>query len=88
METFRQTVSDLNLHDMGFQGNKFTWSNGKEGLDNIQVRLDRAFVNPMWRLVFSEAQVSHLLRFKSDHALILVDCEALSNNGVRKKRNR
>ncbi|KAL8507009.1 hypothetical protein ACS0TY_017768 [Phlomoides rotata] len=87
MDTFRQTISDLNLHDLGFQGNKFTWSNNSEGIDNIQVRLDRAFANSMWRVIFPKARVFHLLRFKSDHAPILVDCEFSNSIGARKRRN-
>ncbi|KAL8515108.1 hypothetical protein ACS0TY_013991 [Phlomoides rotata] len=75
MEDFRQTISDLGLQDLGFQGNNFTWFNGREGVDNIQVGLDRALANPMWRLWFPAARVFHLLRFKSDHDPIFLDCE-------------
>ncbi|KAL8527048.1 hypothetical protein ACS0TY_016057 [Phlomoides rotata] len=88
MDEFRQTISDLELQDLGFQGNNYTWSNGREGVDNIQVRLDRALANPLWQLWFPEAGVLHLLRFKSDHAPILLDCEALSKGGVRNPGNR
>ncbi|KAL8489658.1 hypothetical protein ACS0TY_025528 [Phlomoides rotata] len=75
MEDFRLTVTDLNLQDLGFNGNKFTWTNGRAGEDNIQVRLDRAMANSSWRLRFSEANVLHLPRYKSDHNPILVRCD-------------
>ncbi|KAL8550706.1 hypothetical protein ACS0TY_009201 [Phlomoides rotata] len=80
MDKFRHTISDLGLQDLGFQGNNYTWSNRRE--------LDRALANLMWWLWFPEAGVLHLLRFKSDHAPILLDCEALSKDGGRKPRNR
>lgn len=53
MEDFRSAVSELELHDLGFIGHNFTWSNGREGDTNVQVRLDRAFANLIWRVFFS-----------------------------------
>ncbi|KAL8556026.1 hypothetical protein ACS0TY_003725 [Phlomoides rotata] len=55
MEDFRNTVSDLELQDLGFSGNSFTWTNGRTGINNIQERIDRAFANPRWRLLFRDA---------------------------------
>ncbi|KAL8555997.1 hypothetical protein ACS0TY_003709 [Phlomoides rotata] len=88
MDEFRKTISDLNLQDLGYQGNKFTWSNGWEGAANIQVRLDRALANPLWRIWFPGAHVSHLIRFKSDHTPILVNCDPPSSSGGKNKRHR
>ncbi|KAL8496971.1 hypothetical protein ACS0TY_020596 [Phlomoides rotata] len=38
MTDFRATIMDLNIQDLGFSGNRYTWSNGRTGDDNIQVR--------------------------------------------------
>ncbi|KAL8546390.1 hypothetical protein ACS0TY_006206 [Phlomoides rotata] len=77
MEDFRNTIIDLSLLDLGFVGDTLTWTNGRAGIDNIQIRLDRAFANPLWRLGFPEARVIHLPRYKSDHSPILIECNPL-----------
>ncbi|GKV49249.1 hypothetical protein SLEP1_g56010 [Rubroshorea leprosula] len=47
-------------------------------------RLDRAWANPDWRLIFSEANLYHLPRFNSDHHPIMLDlCPNLSRMGPR-----
>ncbi|MCI02340.1 hypothetical protein A2U01_0023372, partial [Trifolium medium] len=38
----RQTVVACGLNDMGFEGYPFTWTNGRQGSENVQCRLDRA----------------------------------------------
>ncbi|KAL8554157.1 hypothetical protein ACS0TY_002394 [Phlomoides rotata] len=42
MGEFRGVITILKLQDIGFQGNKYTWSNGRASPKNIQSRLDRA----------------------------------------------
>ncbi|KAL8511535.1 hypothetical protein ACS0TY_018078 [Phlomoides rotata] len=89
MEEFWETTTNLNLQDLGFSGNKFTWSNGRAGEDNILVRLDRAFANPHWRVLFSGSRVLHLPRINSDHSPILVICDhigSLNDQKIHKKR--
>jgi hypothetical protein len=41
MTAFRDCLSDCELNDLGFKGYIYTWNNKREGLDNIQVWLDR-----------------------------------------------
>ncbi|XP_021861101.2 uncharacterized protein [Spinacia oleracea] len=36
------------LVDLGYNGNPFTWSNAREGLELIRERLDKALSNPSW----------------------------------------
>ncbi|KAL8461808.1 hypothetical protein ACS0TY_033056 [Phlomoides rotata] len=87
MEDFRLTLTDLNLQDLGSTGNDFTWTNGQMGQDNIQVRLDRALANSLWRLWFSDARVLHLPRYKSDHSPILMECNIQKDQrGARKRK--
>lgn len=71
-----QTLSNVNLMDLGFEGHPFTWSNGREGSANIHARLDRALGNPGFQNRFSPIKITHLPRFRSDHAVILIHLEA------------
>ena len=48
------------LIDINFLGNPYTWSNGREGLENMIERLDRAFANDRWRLIFPRVVVLNL----------------------------
>ena len=43
MQEFRETLLQCGLMDLGFQGNIFMWSNGREGEGFVQERLDRAY---------------------------------------------
>ena len=43
MQEFREVLLQYGLVDLGFQGNIFTWSNGREGEGFVQERLDRAY---------------------------------------------
>lgn len=43
LQVFHDAVNECFFQDMGFEGYPFTWSNGREGEANVQLRLDRAF---------------------------------------------
>jgi hypothetical protein len=45
MEDFQHTFEDCQLCDLGFNGPKYTWNDGKEGVVFIKERLDRAVTN-------------------------------------------
>ena len=69
-------VIDKNgLIDIKFSGNPYTWSNGREGLANIKERLDRAFANERWRLIFPRVVVLNLPSSNSDHSPIVLFTE-------------
>jgi hypothetical protein len=72
---------------LGFEGYPFTWSNGREEGANVQCRLDRALANVEFIDRFSPIKVSHLPRFGSDHAAVLICLESpLSGNSRRRRR--
>ncbi|KAH6783287.1 hypothetical protein C2S52_008246 [Perilla frutescens var. hirtella] len=48
MLAFHNAISACNLEDLGFNGYRFTWTNGQSGTDNIQERLDRCLANQKW----------------------------------------
>jgi hypothetical protein len=47
------------LVDLGFVGNRFTWSNHRSGKDNIRERLDRGLVNQDWIQSFPNSLLNH-----------------------------
>ena len=61
MMDFREVPSQCDLHDLGFLGLPWTYSNKQEGERNVRVRLDRAVASPSWTDLFSDAQVVHLV---------------------------
>ena len=70
---FNHEIIDKNgLIDLQFSGNPFTWSNRREGLANIKERLDKAFENDRWRLIFPRAIVHNLPATSSNHSPIVL----------------
>ncbi|GLT52016.1 hypothetical protein SLA2020_253800, partial [Shorea laevis] len=69
---FKTCLDYCNMIDLGFVGPKFTWSNKRPISQLIQARLDRAFANPSWNLLYPNAMVKHLPKTHSDHCPILL----------------
>ena len=59
--------------DLGFAGPRFTWTNKRPISDLILERIDKCFANTKWRIMYLEANVTHLPRIFSDHCPVLVD---------------
>ncbi|KAF7121272.1 hypothetical protein RHSIM_Rhsim13G0210000 [Rhododendron simsii] len=72
MQDFRNFIDDNDLIDVGYVGYPFTWNNKRGGRDNIRMRLDRAVVNPRWRVDFPNGALLHLKPGGSDHCPILL----------------
>ncbi|XP_026428559.1 uncharacterized protein LOC113324452 [Papaver somniferum] len=66
-ENLRNFYSVFNLHDPGFSGPRFTWSNMQQGPDLILERLDRCFLNQMAEHLCPKFCVNNLPRDSSDH---------------------
>uniref|UniRef100_A0A2N9HP80 Reverse transcriptase domain-containing protein n=1 Tax=Fagus sylvatica TaxID=28930 RepID=A0A2N9HP80_FAGSY len=69
---YRNCMNTCGMIDLGFSGPKYTWTNGQDISTLIMQRLDRAWVNSDWRILFPEAYVTHLARTHSDHCPILL----------------
>ena len=69
----KDLLFDLGAVDLGFGGNKFTWSNRRGGKGSIKERLDRGICNSEWRLLFPKAVILHLGAINSDHCPLLLD---------------
>ena len=59
--------------DLGFVGNKFTWTNRRWGRHAIRERLDRGIANIDWRLAFPRASVYHLGAVNSNHCPLIIN---------------
>ncbi|XP_042962630.1 uncharacterized protein LOC122296899 [Carya illinoinensis] len=69
---FRTTLAQCDLNDLGFEGDKFTWANNRNGEQFTKERLDRALGNTAWLGKFENHSVYHLTAASSDHRPILV----------------
>jgi hypothetical protein len=76
--SFRNTISHCDLHDLGYNGNIFTWTNRQDEIQLIQSRLDRFFANSNWIDMFPNFTNTHLTRYRSDHCPILLDFTHIS----------
>ncbi|KAI0497161.1 hypothetical protein KFK09_020383 [Dendrobium nobile] len=65
-------IVNNDLHDLGFVGPRFTWTNNKEGNSRIWVRLDRILMNSAGLADAPLAKVRHLGCVASDHSPLLL----------------
>jgi hypothetical protein len=72
MDQFRSVLESCSLFDLGFNGARFTWSNGRHGEDLIKERLDRAVANREWISLYRERAVHVLMARSSDHRPLLM----------------
>ncbi|CAM8882672.1 unnamed protein product [Rhodiola kirilowii] len=71
MQSFRETVEDCGLMDLGYFGIPYTFSNRQTGQLETRARLDRAFANLEWKDQYSRYDVKHLVTSASDHFALL-----------------
>ncbi|XP_040987788.1 uncharacterized protein LOC121235507 [Juglans microcarpa x Juglans regia] len=86
MEEFRNALSLGGLSDLGWRGNKFTWSNGHADGSFVKERLDRAVANQVWRKTFNKVEVESVIAWCSNHLPILLSYSRESSINDRNKR--
>lgn len=74
------------LHDLGFEGHNFTWSNKQSCAGNIQERLDRGVATTSWSDQFRFAKVSHLTRVLFDHCALWIEWGEIEPDRGKRKR--
>ena len=79
---FKECLDSCNFVDLGFVGPKYTWTNKRQISDLILERLDKCFANPIWRILYPEAVVTHLPRTFSDHHPVLIELWKPNANGL------
>ncbi|KAL0396039.1 UNVERIFIED_CONTAM: Retrovirus-related Pol polyprotein from transposon RE1 [Sesamum calycinum] len=73
MRNFRRALSDCDLHDTGFMGDPFTWSNRQLAPHTMYECLDRACANIGCSQMYSEASILHLPQTYSDHKVLSIN---------------
>ncbi|KAA3453480.1 reverse transcriptase [Gossypium australe] len=85
METFRDTLANCGLMDVGFSGTWFTWERGNLSETNIRERLDRGVANEKWLTLFPMGRIQHLPFIISDHCPLLLTTDS-DNTIIRNRR--
>jgi len=67
LDSFRETLEECGLYNLGFTGYEFTWKNRREKGAVIEERLDRLWTSIEWSVLFPDAEVLHLNEDLSDH---------------------
>jgi len=81
-EDFNRMITNCDVHDLKFIGNKFSWT-GKRYSHNIWCCLDRTMANSDWMTLFPSAQTKFLDFEGSDHRPLVTNfC-----NTVDQRRN-
>ncbi|KAL9664958.1 hypothetical protein QQ045_020367 [Rhodiola kirilowii] len=78
MEQFRQVLLDSGLMDLGYKGSKFTYTNKRQGRDEIQCKLDRAIGDDLWIDRYPNTIVQHLVSHHSDHCPLLLNLDGIT----------
>ncbi|KAF9602068.1 hypothetical protein IFM89_024835 [Coptis chinensis] len=76
-------IQQEGLIDLGYSGNSFTWTNGREGRANVKQRLDRGLANTDWFILFPEFKLFHLPRIESDHSPIMLHLNPNTNKAPK-----
>lgn len=74
MNNFRISMVDSNLHDLGYKGDIFTWSNRHVAKTSTKERLDKALANMYWSQLYPWVRVKNLVSGCFDHRPILASC--------------
>ncbi|KAH7859866.1 hypothetical protein Vadar_006435 [Vaccinium darrowii] len=76
---FHEMISDCGLVDLEFKGPKFTWRNNRSGEEFIMERIDLAFANSKWRVMYDRAMVFVELAVGSDHNPLVLNTDVPLN---------
>ena len=78
IQNFQNFLNQAFLIELEQKGCQYTWSNNREGRDNVREKLDRSLMNWEWRLKYPNALGEALPAIGSDHCPILVTTTPLS----------
>ncbi|XP_042974677.1 uncharacterized protein LOC122306311 [Carya illinoinensis] len=85
MEVFREALVKNELFDLGWVGDKYTWSNKHEDNSFTNERLDRMVVNSRWSNLFKNAEVEVMQARSSDPKPIVLIVKE-EDMGKRRRR--
>lgn len=73
---FKNFIAEMEMGDLKYKGDPFTWANNREGEGFIQERLDRFFGSTEWMIQCETIEVRHIFRQTSDHSMLILDSKA------------
>ncbi|XP_015161044.1 uncharacterized protein [Solanum tuberosum] len=80
---FIAVIEACGLMDLGFSGQKFTWSNNRGIHSRVWKRLDRAMVNDPWLEQMPQTTIIHLPSVGSDHCPLLMEMNNRSEDHTK-----
>ena len=86
MQDFQTILLHRGLIDLGFQGYRYTWRNGRHGNDFVEQRLDRVCASEDWQEFYPQVKVLHTTAAYFDHDPILLTTEPTSLRHHRKTK--
>ncbi|XP_042964510.1 uncharacterized protein LOC122298707 [Carya illinoinensis] len=86
MDSFRGALESGGLFDLGWKGDKYTWSNKHEDNTFIKERLDRVVANIKWSEMFQGNEVEVLAARSSDHKPIMLSTKQVDKRGWKGSR--
>lgn len=60
MDAFRKAIFHCGFFKLPFRKYRFTWNKKRGNGANAQVRLDKAYINEVWRLHMPSLEVLHI----------------------------
>lgn len=69
---FQDCLNNCGMIDLGFSSPWFTWTNWQLLPHLVQERIDRAFINADWNILYPEACIKHLEWSHLDHSPVLL----------------
>ncbi|XP_015161095.1 uncharacterized protein [Solanum tuberosum] len=80
---FIAIIEACGLIDLGFSGQKFTWSNNRGIQQRVWKRLDRALVTDAWLEKMPQTTITHLPSVGSDHCPLLMEMKAREDDQIK-----
>ncbi|XP_075082606.1 uncharacterized protein LOC142166877 [Nicotiana tabacum] len=80
---FISYLSDCEIHDGGYVGSGFTWTDNRDPPNTIWKRLDILVYNAEWFDLFGGTSVTHMSRSCSDRSPLLIACGSIPSEHVR-----
>ncbi|KAG5598988.1 hypothetical protein H5410_030358 [Solanum commersonii] len=80
---FIAVIEACGLVDLGFSGQRYTWSNNRGILQRVWKRLDRALVTDAWLDKMPQTTITHLPSIGSDHCPLLMEMTTREEDHIK-----
>ena len=86
IQDFQSILLHCGLVDLGFQGYRYTWRNGRRGDAFVVQQLNRACALEEWRKLYPQTKVFHTSATYSDHDPILLNTKPIFTRHRHRKK--